>query len=81
MDGKDWDDVRFWAQKLDENHPRTDLISLSDKELSEMLSSLDEAKGMPFPPQDDFYFFALKSAWSVIRNGGDDSGDAPDAYI
>ena len=82
MDAKrNWDDVRFWAQELDKKYPRTDLISLSDKRLSEMLVSLDAAQGMPASPQEDVYFFAVKSAWSVIQNGVDDSGQAPDAYI
>lgn len=82
MDGKrDWDDVRFWARELDKEYPRTDLISLSDERLSEMLSSLESARGMPALPRDDVYFFAVKSAWSVVQNGVDDSDDAPDAYI
>ena len=82
MDAKrDWDDVRFWAQELDKKYPRTDLISLSDKELAERLLSLEAAQAMPALPQDDVYFFAVKSAWSVVQNGADDSDDAPDAYI
>lgn len=82
MDGnRDWDDVRFWAARLEEKYPRTDLISLSDEELYGMLLSLEEARKMPALPQDDVYFLAVKSAWSVVQNGVDDSGDAPDAYI
>ena len=82
MDAKrDWDEVRFWAQELDKKYPRTDLISLPDDRLSEMLLSLKESQGMPALPQDDVFFFAVKSAWSVIQNGVDDSGQAPDAYI
>lgn len=79
---RDWDNVRFWAAELDKKYPCTDLISLTDKKLSEMLLSLDLAKGMPALPQDDVFFFAVKSAWSVVQHGGvDDSGDVPDAYI
>ena len=83
MDGnRSWDDIHFWARELDEKYPRTDLISLSDKRLCEMLLSLDTAGKMPALPQDDVFFFALKSAWSVIQHGGvDDSGAVPDAYI
>ena len=78
---RDWDNVRFWAAELDKRFPHTDLISLTDEKLSEMLLSLDSAKGMSALPSDDVYFFALKSAWSVVQNGVDDSGDIPDAYI
>lgn len=78
---RDWDDIRFWAAELDKKYPRTDLISLPDEKLSEMLLSLDSAEGMPALPQDDVFFFAVKSAWSVVQNGVDDSGDVPDAYI
>lgn len=82
MDGKrDWDDVRFWARELDKAYPRTDLISLSDERLSEMLLSLESARGMSDLPREDVYFFAVKSAWSVVQNGVDDSDDAPDALI
>lgn len=79
---EDWDDVQFWAAELEKKYPRTNLIALSDKKLSEMLLSLDAAKGMPELPRDDVYFFAVKSAWVVVQHGGvDDSGDVPDAYI
>ena len=82
MDGKrSWDDVRFWAAELERKYPRTDLISLTDQELSEMLLSLESARDMNAVPQDDVYFLALKSAWAVVQNGVDDSGDVPDAYI
>lgn len=80
-DKRSWDDVRFWALELNQKYPQTDLISLSDERLSEMLLSLESAQGMSSLPQDDVYFFAVKSAWSVIQNGVDDSGDVPDAYI
>ena len=77
-----WNNVRFWAEELEKKYPETDLISLSIQELSEMLLSLEVAKGMPELPQDKVYFFALKSAWAIVQNGGvDDSGDVPDAYI
>ena len=73
-DKQDWDNVRFWAQRLDEKYPRTDLISLSDQTLSEMLLSLEAAEGMPAVPQEDFYFFSLKSAWAVVQNGVSSGG-------
>jgi len=77
-----WDNVQFWAAELDKKYPQTNLISLSDQELSEMLLSLEAAKGMPALPQDKVYFFAVKSAWVIVQHGGvDDSGDVPDAYI
>ena len=79
---KDWDNVRFWAAELDKKYPHTNLISLTDEKLSEMLLSLASAEGMPALPRDDAFFFAIKSAWAVVQNGGvDDSGDVPDAYI
>lgn len=81
MDNRDWDNTRFWAAELDKKYPRTDLISLPDERLAEMLLSLEAAQGMPLLPQDDVFFFAVKSAWSVVQNGVDDSGDVPDAYI
>ncbi|MBR1945246.1 MAG: Fe-S cluster assembly protein IscX [Alphaproteobacteria bacterium] len=81
-DDKNWNDIRFWAAELDEKYPRTDLIALSNTELIQMLLSLDEAKNMPALQRDDAYFFALKSEWAIVQNGGvDDSGDVPDAYI
>lgn len=76
-----WDDIRFWAAELDKKHPRTNLISLPDEKLAEMLLSLDASKGMPALPRDDVFFYAVKSAWAVVQNGVDDSGDVPDAYI
>ena len=79
---QDWNDVHFWAAELDKKYPRTNLIALSDQKLSEMLLSLDAAKDMPALPQDDVYYFAVKSAWVVVQHGGvDDSGNVPDAYI
>ena len=79
---KDWDNVHFWAAELDKKYPQTDLIALSDKKHLQMLLSLEAAEGMPVLQQSDVYFFALKSAWSVVQHGGiDDSGDEPDAYI
>ena len=78
---QDWDDVRFWAQELDKKYPETDLISLSDENLERMILSLEAAEGMPQMPKDDVFFFAVKSAWSVVQYGFDDSGEVPDAYI
>lgn len=76
-----WINVRFFAEELDKKYPQTDLISLSDENLKQMLISLDAAKGMPALPEDDAFFFAVKSAWSVVQHGVDDSGEVPDAYI
>lgn len=76
-----WDCVRFWAQALEEKYPGTDLLSLQDWQLKEMLLSLDSASGLPALPDDNVYFWAVKSAWSVVQNGADDANDVPDAYI
>lgn len=76
-----WDCVRFWAQALEEKYPGTDLLSLQDGQLKEMLLSLDSAAGLPALPDDNVYFWAVKSAWSVVQNGADDANDVPDAYI
>lgn len=76
-----WDCVRFWAQALEEKYPGTDLLSLQDRQLKEMLLSLDSAAGLPALPDDNVYFWAVKSAWSVVQNGADDANDVSDAYI
>ena len=76
-----WDCVRFWAQALEKKYPGTDLLSLQDRQLKEMLLSLDSAAGLPALPDDNVYFWAVKSAWSVVQNGADDANDVPDAYI
>ncbi len=76
-----WDNIQFWAQSLEEKYPGTDLLSLRDNRLKEMLLSLDSAAGLPDLPDDKVYFWAVKSAWSVVQNGVDDAGDVPDAYI
>ena len=76
-----WNDLTFWANELENKYPRTNLLSLSYKDLAQMLRSLDNAKGMPELPDDDVYFFALASAWVVVQHGGEDSKDVPDAYI
>lgn len=81
VSNRDWMDVHFFAEKLNEKYPQTDLISLSDETLKQMLLSLDEAKEMPALPEDESFFFALKSVWSVVQYGFDDSGEVPDAYI
>ena len=57
-----WDCVRFWAQALEEKYPGTDLLSLQDRQLKEMLLSLDSAAGLPALPDDNVYFWAVKSA-------------------
>lgn len=62
-------------------YPGTDLLSLQDRQLKEMLLSLDSAAGLPALPDDNVYFWAVKSAWSVVQNGADDANDVPDAYI
>ena len=73
-----WENIRYWAEVLDEKYPRTDLLSLSDDELKKMLLSFVHTAELP---TEKTYFFALKSAWAVVQNGGDDSGEVPDAYI
>ena len=55
-------------------------MAMSNKELSEMLLSLDKAEGMPHLPRDRAYFSALVDAWIEIKYGRDDSKDMPDAY-
>ena len=82
MTGKaDSNDVRFWAKALDKKYPKTDLLSLSDDRLKQMLSSLKTPEYLPDFPDDKVYFYTLKSAWAVVQNGADDSGDVSDAYI
>lgn len=76
-----WDSVQFWARALEEKYPGTDLLSLQDQQLKEMLLSLDSAAGLPALPDDKVYFWAVKSAWSVVQNGADDANDVSDAYI
>ena len=70
----DWKNVRFWAAALAEQHPRTDLLSLSDDELRRMMTALDQAENLPAPPDDGVYLWAVKSAWAEIRDG-DATGD------
>lgn len=82
MDNKhDWLPLNFWANALEKKYPGTNLISLSDEKLKQMLLSLDEAKGMPELPNEDVYYYALACAWAVVQYGYDDSHDVPDAYI
>ena len=80
-DKKSWNDVQFWARELHKKYPRTDLITLSDKDLVQMMLSLDAAKGMPELKADDVYCFAVKSQWSLARHGYDDSVAVPDGQI
>ena len=82
MTGKaDSNNVRFWAKALDKKYPKTDLLSLSDERLKQMLCSLKTTEDLPDFPDDKVYFYTLKSAWAVVQNGADDSGDISDAYI
>lgn len=81
MAKKGWLALEYWAKALEKKYPRTNLFSLSNKELSQMLLSLDEAKGMPSLPNRNSYFSALVSAWVVVQHGGDNSKEMPDAYI
>ncbi|MBO4519697.1 MAG: hypothetical protein J5787_00660 [Alphaproteobacteria bacterium] len=80
-DEYDWFSLDFWAEELEKKYPSTNLFSLSDQKLSEMLLSLEAAKGMSALPTKKSYFSALRSAWTVVQYGGDDSKDIPDAYI
>ena len=77
-DNTAWENIRYWAEVLNEKYPRTDLLSLSDDELKKMLLSFKPASELP---QDETYFLALKSAWAVVQNGVEDAGDVSDAYI
>ena len=79
-DEREWFSLRFWAEELEKKYPRTNLFSLSDERLSQMLLSLDKAKGMPPLPEEEAYFSALASAWSVVQNG-EETKKIPDAYI
>ena len=81
MNKHDWYSLSFWANELEKKYPRTNLLSLSDEKLAQMLLSLDEAKGMPELPDDDVYFYALTCAWVVVQHGGEDPKVIPDAYI
>ena len=80
-DNTELNNIKFWAKALEEKYPRTDLLSLSDMRLKEMLSSFDCCNRIDSLPTDGAYFLALKSAWSAVRNGYDDRNDVPDAYI
>ncbi|HAW33148.1 MAG TPA: hypothetical protein DCX19_00640 [Alphaproteobacteria bacterium] len=74
----DWTDVRFVARMLEKDYPDTDLIALSDDELREMMAAVAKSDAVP---ADSVYALAVKSAWSVLQNGADDSRDAPDAAV
>lgn len=76
-----WFALRYWAEKLEKKYPRTNLLSLSNKELSRRLLSLKEAKGMPPLPNDKSYFYALACAWVDVQHGGSEPKAIPDAYI
>lgn len=78
---KGWFALQYWAEKLEKKYPRTNLLSLSNKELSQMLLSLKEAKGMPPLPKDKSYFYALACAWVDVQHGGPEPKAIPDAYI
>jgi hypothetical protein len=75
-----WFALRYWAEKLEKKYPRTNLISLSNGKLAQMLLSLEEAEGMSPLPSDRAYFSALADAWAEVKYGRDDSQDIPDAY-
>ena len=77
----DWFALQFWATELEKKYPETDLIGLSNKEMAEMLLSLDAAKGMPSLPDDKVYYFALASVWAVVQHGGVNPKTVPDAII
>ncbi len=77
-DNTAWENIRYWAEVLNEKYPRTDLLSLSDDELKRMLLSFAHVSELP---EEKTYFLALKSAWAVVQNGVEDAGDVSDAYI
>lgn len=80
-DKRDWLSVEFWAKELEKKYPKTNLFSLSDEKLGQMLLSLDNAKGMPSLPDDSSYYTALISEWSVVQCGYNDFGEVPDAIV
>lgn len=75
-----WFALRYWAEKLEKKYHGTNLISLTDEKLAQMLLSLKEAEGMPPLPREEAYFSALVDAWVEVKWGRDDSHDMPDAY-
>jgi len=75
-----WMALDYWAEKLEEKYPRTNLFAVSNAKLAEMLMSLDEAAGMPPLPDRRSYFSALMSAWIEVQYGEDTSKSIPDAY-
>ncbi len=74
----DWTDVRGVAQMLDKRYPDTDLIPLSDDDLRKMMTVVAKTDEVP---ADSVYALAVKSAWSVLQNGADDSNDSPEAAV
>lgn len=62
-----WDSYLPLAQELEKNFPQTDVLSVSDSTLAEMLSSLPMTRGWGEMPREKDFFYRLKIAWVQIR--------------
>lgn len=81
MEGKlSWSSFKPIASLLQENHPHTDLLTLSDEDLMEMISHLDATHTLSDMPKDKTFFLAIKTAWENLRHPDDNEGEDPSAY-
>ena len=77
-----WKDTREIAVIINEKYPQTDVLSLSDKKLMEIIGSIESLITMPDIPEDkkEDYLFVIKCALSRVIEGDEDynthQGDA-----
>ena len=79
-----WDSSRAIAIAIDKKYPNTDVLSLSDRKLMEMLAALEEFKALPPIPDDEKsdILFSIKVALArVIEKDEDYNAHQGDAYV
>lgn len=62
-----WDDFLPLGQALEAQFPETDVLSVSDAELKEMLAALPITDGAEKMPESADFFYKVKVAWIQAR--------------
>lgn len=62
-----WDDFLPLGRALEEEFPETDVLSVSDAELTRMLDALPMTRGAGKMPESADFFYKVKVAWIQAR--------------
>lgn len=75
-----WEDYNQIAELLADKYADVDLINVTDEEVIEMVTSLDDFDDSPEPPDSDL-IDAIINVWATISDDSDFDDSKYDAYV